>query len=342
MKNCIRLSKQDNKKGFCKMYRYSIITPVYNSEKYLPKCIESVISQTYKTWEFIMIDDGSKDNSFSIMKKYAQKDDRIIIIKKDNEGPGLTRNLGMQMTTGDYIVFLDSDDYIESNFLEEVNKEALKGNDVIFIDIYQEKPDRTLIKYENMSDFKNLSKHDLISTQMTGKMPWGGWRKVSKKSIIVDNEIKFTADVVGEEAVFSFDLLTHAENISFIEKHLYHYVNYPQSQSKSSGAGWIFTAKNMKQHLQERGLLDNYRQALNSFAYTALCGRLLTLVKTEKYSELKQKMKLFTDDFEKEYGWDINKRYLRKEPKLMITFLRKRWYLLPVIGGKLFVALNKQ
>lgn len=322
------------------MIIFSIITPVYNSEKYLKKCIESVRNQSFTNWELIMVDDGSKDSSYSIMRNYAEKDNRIKIKTKKNEGPGLTRNCAMQMAEGEYLVFLDSDDYIESDYLEKVAEKVTEGCDVIFIDVIQENPDGTLIKYENMSAFKSLSKHDLVGMQMVGTMPWGGCRKISKRSIVTGRDMRYTEDAVGEEAIFSFDLLVSAEKIAFVEKHLYHYVNHPQSQSKSSGEGWSLTAKRMKQHLIECHLLKEYDLALNTFAYTALCGRLLSAVKSKNYTEVKQEMDQRIDDFEKDFCWNIDKKYLRREAKLLLPFLRRRQYLLPSIGGKVYATIK--
>jgi len=104
------------------MAKVSIIVPVYNTEKYLAQCIDSVISQTYKNWELIMIDDGSTDSSGIILDKYAGDDDRIKIIHKVNEGQFISRRKGILAASGDYILFLDSDDYWKDNCLEVLDK----------------------------------------------------------------------------------------------------------------------------------------------------------------------------------------------------------------------------
>ena len=96
----------------------SVIVPIYNSEKYLPKCIESILSQTYKNLELILINDGSTDNSLNICNYYKSLDNRIIVIDKPNEGVSATRNLGIKIAKGDYLGFVDSDDYIEDNMYE--------------------------------------------------------------------------------------------------------------------------------------------------------------------------------------------------------------------------------
>ena len=96
----------------------SVLIPVFNVERYLSRCIESVIKQTYKNIEIILIDDGSKDKSGKICDKYAKKDDRIRVIHKENEGVSVARNLGMDSANGEYIIFVDSDDWIEQQAVE--------------------------------------------------------------------------------------------------------------------------------------------------------------------------------------------------------------------------------
>lgn len=100
--------------------KISIIIPIYNSERYIGKCIESVLQQTYKNIELILIDDGSEDNSFSICQKFKKKDKRIICRQCKNGGPSKARNIGLNIATGEYIGFLDSDDYIEVDMFERL------------------------------------------------------------------------------------------------------------------------------------------------------------------------------------------------------------------------------
>ena len=96
--------------------KFSVIVPVFNAEKYLQKCVSSVIDQRYKDWELILVDDGSRDRSPSIIDDYAKQDNRVISIHQQNAGPGIARNNGLQYATGDYVVFLDSDDYIDPDY----------------------------------------------------------------------------------------------------------------------------------------------------------------------------------------------------------------------------------
>ena len=133
----------------------SIIVPIYNSEKYLKKCIDSIINQTKKELEIILINDGSTDNSEKIIKEY--KDKRIKYIKNTNQGIGTTRNQGIKEATGKYLMFIDSDDYIENNACELLYNKAEKDNlDMVVCDFYREKEDGEK-KEDKIIDFKKTT-----------------------------------------------------------------------------------------------------------------------------------------------------------------------------------------
>lgn len=151
--------------------KISVIVPVYNSEKYVRRCIESVIMQTYQNWELIMVDDGSEDNSLTILYEYEKQDSRIKVIHQDNKGPGNARNKGINHATGDYIVFVDSDDRIDENYFSLLSK---KTEDVVFINVVQINETTKRKKKEYMSKYSHFSKDRLLRQQLTGKINWGG------------------------------------------------------------------------------------------------------------------------------------------------------------------------
>ena len=135
--------------------KISTIVPVYNTEKYVGRCIDSIISQTYPDWELILVDDGSTDGSLNIIESYAKKDPRINVIHQKNEGPGMARNSGIVQATGEYIVFIDSDDVIRPDYFEKLSKETAA---VVFIDIDQVDEYYHILHKEHMSDYQALSK----------------------------------------------------------------------------------------------------------------------------------------------------------------------------------------
>lgn len=151
--------------------KISVVVPVYNAEKYLKKCVESVIAQTYTDWEMILVDDGSKDASADIVDEYAGKDTRIRAIHQKNAGPGMARNAGIRNALGEYIVFLDSDDMVTPDYFEKLSRETA---DVVFIDIDQVDEHMNILCEEHMSSYHLLSKDDFLRNQLTGKILWGG------------------------------------------------------------------------------------------------------------------------------------------------------------------------
>lgn len=311
--------------------KISVIVPVFNAEKYLKKCVDSVISQTHTDWEMILVDDGSNDKSGDIADSYAVKDTRIRVFHQENAGPGMARNHGIDKATGDFLVFLDSDDYIEREyFLLLSNCIKEQGAEAVFIDVIQEKPDGEIIRYEKMSRFKEKSKKDMIGCQMTGYMPWGGVRKAVSRKLVTENHLRYSADTVGEEAIFSFEVLRNARKVSFIENGLYHYVNHPGSQSKNPNGTWEVTLAKMKQHLEEKGIEQEYKVQVASFAFVVM---ILWLLRYAKKNSIVATWKSFCKKrkaYINEYGWQLNPGYVRKEVRLLLPFVRMH-LLLPIV-----------
>ena len=127
------------------MIKVSVIIPIFNVEKYLKKSLDSVVNQTLKEIEIIAIDDGSTDNSLNILKEYQNTDDRIIIFEQENKGPGEARNLALNHVKGEYVFFLDSDDWIELNTLEKLYNNAIENNcDLVLFDSIEHLPNDEL------------------------------------------------------------------------------------------------------------------------------------------------------------------------------------------------------
>lgn len=252
--------------------KISVIIPVYNAENTIERCMNSICNQTYINTEILAIDDGSKDKSLDLLYCYGKKDSRVKVITQKNSGPGIARNNGIKNATGDFVVFIDADDYIEAMYFERLAEVVRNTNsDVIFIDAVQESVNGRVICQEKMSSFSNLNKDDLIACQMTGLLPWGGWRKAVRRSLLIKNKITYSEDSVGEEALFSFCMLRVAEKIEFIPLILYHYVNYPNSQSKKgSDDPWGGVVNKIYLYLESVGLLQEYITMLHSFALTSL------------------------------------------------------------------------
>lgn len=265
--------------------------PVYNAESTLERSIESILKQTNSNWELVCVDDGSKDNSLAILHEYAIKDSRIKVFFKENSGPGLTRNFAIDRCIGEYIGFLDSDDYWSEKCVDEIIKTInANDSDIIFL--------RTKMCYKNVckdayniNKFKNASKDDLIGCLMSGVLPWGQ-EKVIRSSIIKNNKLEFSSDKVGEEAVFSFDAMRFSNIISFISEPMYFYCFYEDGQHKLGDLDpWFNIVKKMKAHLEDNNILNLYESSLNSFALRSLIISSYRICINLSYEDAKKSIK---------------------------------------------------
>ena len=280
--------------------KISVIVPVYNSEKYIGKCIESVLNQTYTDWELILINDGSTDSSSKIIDTF--KDSRIKNIFQNNSGPGIARNNGITCASGDFLVFLDSDDYIDKDYFQLLVPYA-KENDIVFIDVLQVDENGKVLQEEKMSKYKNWNIDRIIRSQMTGKIPWGGVRKAVSKKFITENKIEYTANSVGEEALYSFRMLENAKKIDFLDKKpVYYYVNHPGSQSKLELEDpWGEAVNLLEYYLKKNNKYIIYADTLNSFNITATIISIDRIVRQSKKDDRKIKLEERIKKFKKKF-----------------------------------------
>lgn len=252
--------------------RYSIVMAMFNAEDTLAKAIESVRAQTLRNWELVVVDDGSTDRSVAVLQRYAQTDKRIRPFHQQNSGPGAARSLALKNCTGDYVAFLDSDDYWEIDFLESVEAVASAENsDVLFIERIYEREDGSYVGRSNVSSNKGLAKDGIIRRQMTGLIPWG-MGKVFRRGLMERARAGFSNLEVGEEAIFSFEIVNAARSICFVEKPIYHYVKRPDGQHKKGGDDpWLPVVRVLSAHLDAVGELGLYKSTINSFALRSLC-----------------------------------------------------------------------
>lgn len=305
--------------------KISAVVPVYNSEKYLNRCIDSVKAQTYTNWEMIMVDDGSKDRSAVIIDEAASHDGRIIAIHQENAGAGEARNKGIDAATGDYIVFLDSDDYIDKDYFSLLIPKA-KQNDIVFIDVDQVTESGQKIRSEFMSTYKSYDKNRFLRSQMTGKIFWGGVRKAVKSSLLKDNNIKYTLHSIGEEALYSFRILYAAKKIGFLdEKPVYFYVNHEGSLSNSKSLDpWGDVAETIAEYLKEHDLYKKYADTVNAFRCTAAVVSLDKITqfstKQERHSRIKERMARYRQCYDATVGIDLE--CMSFKARVFVPFLR--------------------
>ena len=205
----------------------SIIVPIYNVEKTLRKCLLSIRNQTYKNIEIICVNDGSPDNSAKIVEEMMQEDSRIILINKESDGPSSARNAGLKIAKGDYIGFVDSDDYISHDMYQKLFDAMEKdlsdliccGTNVVGEDDYT-----SLQNY-----LKTPDKMVPLSSLLFLNLNVYAWNKLYKKEIIDSFNIQFPEGLLYEDAAFLYMYLCHVKKVSFLSDKLYFYVQHNDS-----------------------------------------------------------------------------------------------------------------
>lgn len=217
------------------MPKVSVIIPVYNVEKYLKKCLDSVTNQTLSDIEIICINDGSTDNSFQILKEYALKDNRIKIIMQKNQGQGIARNNAIDIANGEYLSFVDPDDWLELNALEILYFFSLKNDTQIVQFNYKEYKQRTK-KYKNRLFYKkikklyhfNITKTQYYNLQQLKKgclcnLDLHAWAHFYNSSFVKKNGIKFAPSKNGEDHLFTNGAKLLSDKIYYVNQTLYNY-----------------------------------------------------------------------------------------------------------------------
>lgn len=202
----------------------SVIIPIYNAEKYLEKCIESILIQTYKDFELILVDDGSKDNSGKICNEYAEKDSRIRVIHKKNAGVSAARNTGIENAKGEFIAFVDSDDWLEKNSLKILHREITEQN----ADLAAGSFERITRKGRQRHTFKSaLYCGDEIAeniTELIGLLCGPVWGKLFRRDNIVNEQIRFNPEIpMLEDNYFLMTYLQFCKRIILKNEVVYNY-----------------------------------------------------------------------------------------------------------------------
>lgn len=233
------------------MIKVSIIVPVYNVEKYLEKCLDSIINQSLKEIEIICVNDCSLDKSLDILKKYKSVDDRVIIINNEtNQRAGYSRNIGVERASGEYIGFIDSDDYIDEKYFEELYSTAKKydsdivnTNHVLYYDflnknikksifhIYDETELKGKFDWDNSITIDSMGKLLILKYNLNRNVCFKLW----KREFLIKNDIKFVMDFLGEDFCFVLISLIYNPKISHNDNAIYYYVQYPRETN------WINT-----------------------------------------------------------------------------------------------------
>ncbi|MBQ2687756.1 MAG: glycosyltransferase family 2 protein [Clostridia bacterium] len=203
--------------------KISIVVPIYNAEKTLERCVSSLINQTYENIEIILVNDGSKDNSLDLCKKFEAQDSRIVVIDKPNGGVSSARNAGLDIATGEFVMFCDSDDWAAEDWCKELF-DAYKPNGLVMCGFFTE-GQQNYLPYETKANdnCQKYSRNEFTSLTLYGfKSPWS---KIYSRHIIEANDLRFNKKFSnGEDYLFNICYLSSIDgDIYFLDKCLYHY-----------------------------------------------------------------------------------------------------------------------
>lgn len=315
------------------MPKVSVIVPVYNVDKYVAKCLDSLVNQTIDDYELIIINDGSTDKSEEIVQEYINKYPKLIkYIKQTNQGLSDSRNNGLKLATADYVMFVDSDDYVCNNILEKMyNKIVEEKCDCVICGNNVVKEDYTVISstYPN-----NYSKMDFITKMLLGNLC--AWNKIIRKEVLEDSDFLFRSRVWYEDIDFSFKLFIKSKKMCFLEENLYNYLLRD---------GSIMNSKNLTRNLElleafdeiikyskKHNVYEKYYKEIEFLAinhiYISCCVRILcnsSATNNEKEKLLNQFMEYMNRNFSG-YSKNIYIKNLSNNRKIIYYLMRLKLY----------------
>lgn len=286
-----------------KQYYISIVIPVYNVEAYLDECIQSILAQSYEQYEVILVNDGSTDRSGSICDGYAQQDSRIHVIHKTNSGLSDTRNVGTQQARGEYIVYIDSDDYIcDPNFLRKINEKANAGFDVICYRFKKYFEDKKIFR-ECTYTCPNIDKIGTVTGRINEMVIrdafyCSAWSKAIRHNIIKDYAIQFEKGLLGEDQEWYYHVLTKIQSITYIDEAMLVY----RQRANSITSSWkiknltdcIYVVNKWYNQIPKEEIEDDYKEALLNSVAKLYCNLLIAYT-------------CFRDPEKKKYEFELQK-----------------------------------
>lgn len=329
----------------------SIIIPVYNTEKYLKECVESVLAQTYKKIEIILIDDGSTDNSYNICKKLSvnNKEYSIKIIHIENSGVSKARNIGIKHAKGEYLCFLDSDDYLDDDYLEIMFNTLNKGKvDIVFSNYKIDYGNKKVIKtqrlprgiYENQG-LMNISIDD---GTITGILFGSACTALYKKRIIEEYQIKFPEKIkVNEDGIFNLLILKCCDCIEIVEYAGYNYRQVRKEEKRTFK--WNEQFEKATSYIEKKfGDYDDFNQQLLNRKVSVFFWNIVTIeYANDSIEQLSKLLKeyVYKKDIILAYS-TLNKKNISVYKQILINMVLKEHYSLFIFCIKYLVPVLKK
>ncbi len=290
--------------------KLSIIVPVYNVEKYLNECIDSIINAYVDGVEVILIDDGSTDRSSVICDKYEEQYDYISVKHKKNGGLSSARNTGINMAKGKYIWFVDSDDYIKSDSIECVIKAIGEDRDIIFINYQRVYPDNRVYFYQGFKENDNLNIEPYKFLRDLGNVSYAAQKFIVKRSLILDNQIFFTEGLYHEDEDWTPRMICEAKSFTRIMPAIYNYrVGNPTSITGMLNPKKVYDKVRVSENIYSRIKNNKYTESMKEYLMERIAHNYIAAL-------------------------NESAMYKGKEKKELIKFLKGKKYLLNNIKSK--------
>ncbi|MCD8060590.1 MAG: glycosyltransferase [Bacteroides fragilis] len=316
----------------------SVIIPVYNTETYLPICLDSVVNQTYREIEIILVDDGSTDTSGRICGEYERKDSRITVIHQENQGVSAARNHGLDCANGNWIVFIDADDWVECNYLESCLPFLSEKIDIVFVNEWN-------LRQRNAGEVSRLEKRDielfervLLNKTLLSERPHlsSPCTKIYSKRLIDNCGLRFDQELKkSEDALFNQKFFYYAKNAVWIKQGYYHYVQHEDSMTHAYSSTNIENYKlymdKLKDFFLNAGIYEKYSE---DFQYRILYNFFYCLAtgcchpkNGMTFKERKQRFNVImdTEEYYRDLKWDAI--HLYGPEALLGWFVRHRMFL---------------
>jgi len=297
--------------------KISVIVPIYNVEKYLERCIESIIGQTYQNLEIILVDDGSPDNCGKICDAYMKKDERIKVIHKENGGLSDARNAGQKIATGEYISFIDSDDYIDKDMYQYMIEEMKRANaEIAICGTKIEFENGKMIIKSNPIDEVLDSREAIIKMNSFSSFNMSVWNKLYKKNIV--ENIEFPFGKKSEDYYVMFRYFDKANKIILLKEAKYHYIQRENSISrgKNISEDYIEGSEKQQEFIREKYPdIEFVGNTAYAFSYIAVYNR---YIKNKKKLN-KDKRKKFQKEVKRYIGDIQNNPYISKKKKIQAS-----------------------
>ena len=325
--------------------KISVIIPVYNVEKYLSECLESILNQTFQDFEIICVDDGSTDRSLDILQEYKRKDDRFVILQQRHAGAGAARNHGIKLAEGKYIQFLDSDDYFEPTLFEEMYNHAEKFDSDLTVCSSRKVDDEGNITETGSPNFpinidkvpmeQVFSRQDFKDEIFCLLIPVV-WNKLIRKSFLEENHLEFPQLSIYEDIAFMHSVVACANKIVAFNKELINYrFNRPGSLVSTRSYHTIDAVKScmcLKQFLEFRGLYSELKTAYKKAVINHIRAEISYCNEDEYKKFLTDFKNLLPNDWTK-YQSALRKDYIT--PEYLRHFIGNKKVML--WGGSLFI-----